>query len=172
MAKKRTQKEADLAELTTRIKGAKSVVVTEYRGTTVKDIDKFRKALQAENVSSKVYKITLLQKALEANGITAEGLDFKAPVILSWSEEDETTPARLIKNFAKDVKTINILRGVVDHVVVSREQVLVLADLPSKQDLRAMLVGTINAPISGFVNVLAGNLRSLINVLNAVAQKS
>jgi large subunit ribosomal protein L10 len=172
MAKKRTQKEADLAELTQRMKDAKSVVMTEYRGTTVKDIDAFRRKLRAENVSSKVYKITLIQKALEANGVKADDLDFKAPVILSWSEEDETTPACLVKNFAKDVKTINILRGVIDHSVVSREQVLSLADLPSKQDLRGMLVGTINAPVSGFVNVLAGNIRGLMNVLNAVAQKS
>jgi large subunit ribosomal protein L10 len=172
MAKTRAQKEQDLQELTDKLKTAKSVVFTEYRGTTVKDIDAFRRALSKEQVFSKVYKMTLVKKALEANGITPGDLDYKTPIILSLSEEEETTPARLIKNLSKDLKTINIVSGVVDNAMATRDQVMVLADLPSKDQLRAHLVRTINAPVSGFVNVLAGNLRGLITVLNAMAQKA
>ncbi len=171
MAKTRIQKEQDLQELTDRLKGAKSVVMSDYRGTTVKDIDAFRKALTKENVKSKVYKVSLIKKAFEANGIDTATLDYKTPVILSVSEEDEVAPARIIKNISKEVKTIGILSGVLDGQFATREQMLALADLPSKDELRAKVVGTINAPVSGFVNVLAGNLRGLINVLNAVAQK-
>jgi large subunit ribosomal protein L10 len=172
MAKTRSQKEQDLQELSDRIKGAKSVVLSEYRGTTVKDIDKFRRALSSEGVQSKVYKIPLIKKAFEANGIDATGImDYKVPVILSVSIEDEVAPARIIKSFGKEVKTVSILSGVLDGTVASKEQMMALADLPSKDELRAKLVGTINAPVSGFVNVLAGNIRGLINVLNAVAQK-
>jgi large subunit ribosomal protein L10 len=171
MAKSREQKEQDLAELTEKLKTAKSVVLTEYRGTTVKNIDAFRRALTKENVYSKVYKLSLVKKAFEANGIQATDLDYKAPVILSLSEEEETAPARIIKGLGATVKTINIVGGVLDNTAVSREQMLALADLPSKQELRGRLVGTINAPVSGFVNVLAGNLRGLLNVINAMAQK-
>ncbi len=71
MAKSREQKESDLEELTKRLSTAKSAVFSEYRGTTVKDIDKFRRLLSSENVFSKVYKITLLKKALVKNGIDA-----------------------------------------------------------------------------------------------------
>ncbi len=172
MAKTRAQKEQDLQELTDRLKAAKSVVFTDYRGTTVKDIDTFRKGLRKEGVVSKVYKVSLVKKAMEANGIDASALEYKTPVILSLSEEDEVAPARVIKNLSKDIKTVAILSGIFDGKFASREQVLVLADLPSKDELRAKLVGTINAPVSGFVNVLAGNLRGLVNVLNAIAQKS
>ena len=91
---------------------------------------------------------------------------------MAVSADDEVAPARIIKNVSKDVKTINILSGVMGGTFAGREQMLILADLPSKDELRAKLVGTINAPVSGFVNVLAGNLRGLINVLNAVAQKA
>ncbi|HMQ02198.1 MAG TPA: 50S ribosomal protein L10 [Candidatus Doudnabacteria bacterium] len=171
MAKTRQQKEADLAELTERLKDAKSVVIADYRGTTVKEIDGFRRALSAEGVQSKVYKVSLLKKAYEANGIAAGELDYKAPVILSVSQEDEVAPARIISKVAKDVKTISILSGVLDGQFASREQVLALAELPSKEELLAKLVGSINAPVSGFVNVMAGNIRGLINVLNAAAQK-
>lgn len=171
MAKVKSQKEQDLQELSEKFKAAKSVVFTDYRGTTVKDMDKFRKNLRKENVFSKVYKITLVRKAMEANGIAATSVEYKTPVILAISNEEETTPARVIKNLSKDIKTINILEGIVDGGVISKAQVLALADLPSKDQLRAQLVGTINAPVSGFVNVLAGNIRALINVLNAVATK-
>ena len=172
MAKTRQQKEQDLQELNDRVKGAKSIVLADYRGTTVKEIDTFRRALGNEGVQSKVYKVSLVKKAFEANNIDASSLDYKTPVILAVSSDDEVAPARIIKNVSKDVKTINILSGVLDGTFAGREQVLALADLPSKDELRAKLVGTINAPVSGFVNVLAGNIRGLINVLNAVAQKS
>lgn len=172
MAKSKQQKDIDLDELTKKLKTAKSVVLSKYSGTTVKDLDKFRKSLRAENVFSKVYKLTLVQKALSSSGIQGTLSDYKTPVILAISEEEETAPARVIKNLAKEIKTIEILEGIFDNQVVSKVQVSALADLPSKDQLRAQLVGTINAPVSGFVNVLAGNLRSLINVLNAVAQKA
>ncbi len=171
MPKSKSQKEQDLAELTQKLKEAKSVVLSEYRGTTVKDIEAFRKTMRAEQVFTKVYKVSLLRKALEANGIDASSIDYKAPVILSISQDDETTPARLVKTISKEVKTIGVLAGVLDNHLVDKVQVLALADLPSKDQLRAQVVGTINAPISGFVNVLAGNVRSILNVLNAIAAK-
>lgn len=172
MPKSKQQKEKDLEEITSKLKNAKAAVFSDYRGTTVKDITKFRKVLREENVFSKVYKLTLVKKALESVGIKAEKLDYKTPVILAISEEDETAPARIIKNFSKDVKTINILEGVLDKAIISKAQVENLASLPSKLQLRGQLVGAINAPVSGFVNVLAGNIRGLINALNAMAQKS
>ena len=172
MAKSKSQKDQDLQELTDKIKSSKSVVFSEYRGTTVKDIDTFRNTLRKENVFSKVYKVTLVKKALEANGIDASSVDYKTPVIISISNDEETTPARVIKNLSKEIKTIGVLSGVVDAKLIDKAGVLVLADLPSKQELLGQVVGTINAPISGFVNVLAGNVRSIINVLNAIAQKA
>lgn len=170
MAKPKKQKEQDLRELADKLKTAKSVVFTDYRGTTVKDIDNFRKTLSKEGVFSKVYKLTLLQKAMAENNISGT-VDYKTPVILSLSQDDETTPARIIKNFAKDLKTLNILQGIVDGKLIEKNQVLALADLPSKDQLRGILVRTVNAPVSGFVNVLAANIRGLINVLNAAAVK-
>jgi large subunit ribosomal protein L10 len=172
MSKSKSQKQTDLQELTEKVKTAKSIVFTDYKGTTVKDITKFRSALRKENVFSKVYKLSLVKKALSEAGVSGNIADYKTPVILSMSNEDETSPARVIKSLAKEIKTIKVLEGVVDKAVIAKTQVEALADLPSKDQLRGMLVGTINAPVSGFVNVLAGNIRSLINVLNAVTQKA
>lgn len=171
MPKSKQQKESDYQELSDKLKEAKSIVFTDYKGTTVKDMTKLRSALRKENVFSKVYKLTLVKKALVEAGVSGQIADYKTPVILSLSTEDETTPARAIQNLTKEIKTLQILEGVVDKGVIAKTQVEALAKLPSKDMLRATVVGTIKAPVTGFVNVLAGNLRGLINVLNAVAQK-
>jgi large subunit ribosomal protein L10 len=154
MAKLKQQKEKDLQELTDKLKGAKSVVMTGYRGTTVKDMDTFRSSLRKEKVFSKVYKIPLIKKALEANGVVADTVDYKQPVILSISQDDETTAARIIKNLGKDFKTIAILEGVLDGKMLSKEQVMALADLPSKDQLRAQFMSVLNGPIAAFARVL------------------
>ncbi|HYF04633.1 MAG TPA: 50S ribosomal protein L10 [Patescibacteria group bacterium] len=171
MAKTKQQKSDDLAELTEKVKQAKSMVFTGYSGTTVPNMDKFRRAAEKDGVFSKVYKVTLVRKALESAGVNAESVDFKQPVILSLSTDDETAAAKLVKAQSKDIQTLGILAGYVDGALISKAQVVALADMPGKQDLRGALVRTINAPVSGFVNVLAGNIRGLVNVLNAVATK-
>ena len=154
MAKVKAQKDKDLQELTGKLKNAKSVVFTDYRGTTVKDMDKLRNSLRKENVFSKVYKVTLIKKAMEANGINSSSVNYKTPVILSLSEEEESTPARVIKNLAKELKTISMLEGIVEGQVFSKAQVEALGDLPSKDQLRAQLLATMMAPIAAFARVL------------------
>lgn len=171
MPKSKLQKDKDLKELVSLLKAAKAAVFTDYRGTSVKDITRLRQVLRKEKIFSKVYKLTLVGKALKEAGVQGEIADYKAPVILSLSSDDETGPARGIKNIAKDIKTLNILEGVVDGKVVAREMVLQMADLPSKDVLRAQVVGSIKAPLSGLVNVMIGNLRGLMNTLNAIAAK-
>ncbi len=161
MAKKKLQKEEDLQELTGKLKAAKSVVFSDYRGTTVKDLDKFRKSLRKENIFSKVYKITLVRKALEANGLSAATVEYKTPVILALSEEDETAPARVIKTLTKDLKTISILEGFVEGKLFSKAEVEALGGLPSKDQLRAQLLSVFNGPISAFVRVLDAHAKKM-----------
>ncbi len=154
MAKLKLQKEKDLAELTEKLKAAKSYVMTGYRGTTVKDMDAFRNALRKEKVFSKVYKIPLVKKAMEAVGLSGATVDYKQPVILSISNEDETTAARVIKNLARDIKTFSIIEGVVDGKVLSKLEIIALADLPSKDQLRSQFMSVLNGPMSAFARLI------------------
>jgi large subunit ribosomal protein L10 len=170
MAVTRKAKEEALSELEAQLEGAKAIVFADYRGTTVKKIDELRNSLRKENVTTKVAKITLIKRALEKNGVDTSTLDFKAPVAMLVSKEDEVAPARILTAFTKENKNVQVLMGVMDNKVISASEVSSLAKLPSKQELRAQVVGTIAAPISGFVNVLAGNLRSVVYVLNAIKE--
>ncbi len=168
MAKLKSQKEKDLKELTEKLKTAKAVVLSEYRGTTVKDMDKFRSTLRKERVFSKVYKIPLIKKALEANGINAASVDYKTPVILSISEDDETVAARVIKGLSKDIKTFVILEAVIGGKMLNKQEIMVLADLPSKDQLRAQFMSVLNGPISAFARVLNARAEKMAAAVPAV----
>ncbi|MDB4940299.1 MAG: ribosomal protein [Candidatus Doudnabacteria bacterium] len=170
MAVKRSAKEQILAELEAQLENAKSIVFADYRGTTVKKIDELRSNLRKEGIVTKVAKITLIRRALKKHGVDISGMDFKAPVVLGVSKLDEVAPARIFAAFVKENKNVKILAGVMDNKFLSAEEVGALAALPSKQEMLGKLVGTINAPISSFVNVLAGNVRSIVNVLNAIKE--
>lgn len=171
MAKSKIQKQTDLTELALRLNQAKGTVLVDYRGTKVKDLNKFRRAMEKESVVTKVYKVSLLKKALQDKQINVSPINYKAPVVLAMSNEEEALPAKLVKGLSKEIKTLNILSGIIDNKLISQQDVLALADLPGKQEMRARLAATINAPVSGFVNVLAGNIRGLLNVLNAISAK-
>jgi large subunit ribosomal protein L10 len=161
MPKGKSQKSEDLKELTAKLKEAKGVVFTGYRGTTVKDMDKFRKTLNKEKVFSKVYKLTLVKKAIKDAGLTGEILDYKTPVIMSMSAQDEVAPARIVKALTKEVKTFSILEGFVEGKLFSKAQMEALGDLPSKDQLRAQLMSVLNGPISAFVRVLDARAKKM-----------
>ena len=170
MAVSRKEKESILSDLEEQLTGAKSIVFADYRGSTVKQVDNLRKKLRSENVSTKVAKVTLIRKALEKQGVDVSAMDFKAPVAMLVSKEDEVGPARILVDFIKENKNVQVLLGVMDNKVITSAEVKALAALPSKQELLGQVVRTINAPVSGFVNVLAGNLRSLVYVMNAIKE--
>ena len=170
MAVTRKQKEVALSELEVQLTGAKSVVFADYRGTSVKKISELRRSMSKENVYTKVAKISLIKLALKKIGVDISAMDFKVPVALAISKEDEVAPARILNNFIKENKNVQILSGLMDNQVISKAEVLALAALPGKQELRGRLVSTIAAPMSGFVNVLAGSLRKLVYALNAIKE--
>jgi large subunit ribosomal protein L10 len=171
MAKLKSQKNEDLAELTEKLKHAKSAVLTGYSGTTVKDITKFRSTLRKEKVFSKVYKLTLIKKAMKDAGYEGEIADYKQPVILSVSEDEDPTPARVIKSLSKDIKTLVILEGLFEKKLVSKDMVMSLADLPSKDQLRSQFMSVLNGPISAFARVLNAYAEKMSKATTAVASE-
>ncbi len=171
MSKGKVQKSEDLQELTDKLKEAKAVVFTGYSGTTVKDMDKFRKTLIKENVFSKVYKLTLVKKAIKDAGLEGEILDYKTPVILSLSSEDEVAPARVIKTLTREVKTFSILEGFFEGKLFSKAQVEALGDLPSKDQLRAQFMSVLNGPLSAFVRLLDAKAKKMGEAIAAVVSE-
>jgi large subunit ribosomal protein L10 len=167
MAKTRQQKEETLAELTSAFSASKSTVFVNYQGLKVKEADELRRKADKERVGYTVAKKTLLTKALKATGIEYD-ITAIAGMIGVATAADEVGAARLLVDFGKAHEALKVLGAVVDGKIVDGAAVKALASLPSREALLGQLVGTINAPVSGFVNVLAGNLRGLMNVLNSI----
>lgn len=172
MAKTRAQKAEVVAKIADRLKRMKGAAFSQAMGYTMEDADKLRAKAAEKNVEVFVAKKTLLTLAAKAAGVSGvdrEALDGSVLVAVSYS--DEVSAAKLLKDLAKEKETIKIMAGVLEGKLVSESEVKRLADLPSKEQLLGQLVGTLNAPVSGFVNVLAGNLRGLVTALKAVQEK-
>ena len=167
MAKSRQQKEQTVAELLGYFNAMKSAVFVNYQGLKVKEADELRRSADKEQVSYTVSKKTLLTKALKDAGIDFDAVTLQGMIGIATGT-DEVAAAKLVSEFGKTHESLKILGGVVDGKIADAAAIKALASLPSRQQLLGQLVGTINAPVSGLVNVLAGNLRGLVNVLNAL----
>ena len=172
MAITRKAKEQTLTELNEKLQRSKGLIFTHYQGLTVKDITELRKTLRQSDVELVVAKKTLLRKALVENGFDAAIVDqLEGSVAMAFGYSDEVTPAKLLQAFAKTHPSVALMGGMIGHQVMNAAEALALAKLPSRDELRAKLVWVIGSPISGLVQVTAGTLRSLINVLNAINEK-
>jgi large subunit ribosomal protein L10 len=158
--------------LTEKIKVAKSSIFVDFKGLKVKDATELKKELRAAGVEYVVVRKTLLDIALKNAGVENMSIQsMVGQVAISMSNVDEVAAAKIIDKFAKTNENVKLLGGVLGTQVMSQEEVVALAKIPSKEQLLGQLVGTLNAPISGFVNVLAGNLRGLVQVLKAVSEQ-
>jgi len=173
MPKTREQKSEILRTLVEKIKKSKSLFFTKYTGMTVEDSEKLRNDLKKNDAEFLVAKKTLINLALKENkieGVDAKALDGQVGLIFGYG--DEIVPVREADKYAreKDAK-LQFLAGILDGKLISGMEVKQLANLPSKQELYARLVGSINSPVSGFVNALAGNIRNLVYALKAIEEK-
>lgn len=158
--------------ITEKLKEAKSSVFVDYKGLKVKDATELKKELRASGVEYVVVRKTLLDIALKNAGVENVSVkSMEGQIALSLSNTDEVSAAKIIDKFAKTNENIKMLGGVLGVQAMSAAEVNALAKIPSKEQLLGQLVGTLNAPVSGFVNVLAGNLRGLVQVLNAVKEQ-
>ena len=166
----REQKKDIVKKLAAEIKDSKAVVFSDYKGMSVKDMTAMRKELRAQGVDLRVVKKTLINIALKDAGIELDAEKMEGQIALAISREDEVAAAKIIAAAAKANENLKIVSGILGKNVLGKEEVMALAKLPSKDEMRAKFVGTINAPVSGFVRVLAGNLRGLVNVLKAISE--
>ncbi len=167
----RPEKEALLAELTEKMGAAQSMIVTDYRGLNVAELTELRRKLREAGVEFKVAKNTLLRMAAKNVGI--EGLDeiLTGPTGVAFGVSDPVAPAKILSQFAKDHKALEIKAGTLGTRVIGVEEIKNLADLPSREQLLAMVAGAFQAPIAGLVNVLQGPLRKFVYAVDAVKRQ-
>jgi len=171
MAKSRQQKEVAVHELAQSIKDAKSAVFANFQGLKVKEMDELRKICREQDVKCAAIKKTLVKRALQDAGFDVDAKSFNGSVATFLGMTDEVAPAQIVAKFAKTHDVVTVFGGLLEGKFIESGKVIALSKLPGKQEMLARLVGTLNAPVSGFVNVLAGNLRGLVGVLNAIKEQ-
>ena len=142
------------------LKDANSIIFVDYRGISVSEDTAMRKEFRENNVKYKVFKNRLLTRALDDLGIT--GYDpkmFEGTTAVAFGS-DEVAPAKVFCKHQKDLKKMAVKFGIVDGQIMDQAQVEALAEIPSKEILIAMLLGTLNAPVAAFARAL-----------NAIAEK-
>jgi len=171
MAKTKEQKKRDITKIADLFQQAKATVFVDYKGLSVNEVEKLRKELRKNQVDYLVAKKTLTNIALEKAGIKdVDAKKMEGQLALAFSQEDEVTPAKLLYIFSQEHEALKLLGGFLEGKFQDNAQVTALAQLPSKQELLAKAVGSLQAPLSGLVNVLQGNLRSLVYVLKAISE--
>ena len=136
----------------------------------MEDANDLREKGRAQGVELLIAKKTLLVRALEKSGFSVGKEALDGSILTTIGFEDEVGAAKLMAEYAKDREGITLAGGILEGEFVGHDAIMQLSTLPSREELLAKLVGSINAPVSGFVNALAGNLRNIVYVLNAVKE--
>ena len=155
------QKEETVNNLAADIKDATLILLVDYRGITVEDVTKLRNDVREANAEYRVIKNNIIKRALNVNGVSELDELLEGPTALITSKEDYLAPAKTIYNFSKNNDFYKIKGGIIEGKVMTAEEIITLAKLPSRQELLAKLAGA-----------LLGNITKLAVALDQVkAQK-
>jgi len=165
------QKVETVKEIKEKLDASQSIVLTDYRGINVADITELRSQLRGANVEYKVLKNTLVKRAAKDLGI--EGMDayLEGPTAIAFGVDDPVAPAKVLSEFAKKHKELEIKGGLLQGKVIGSEKIKALADLPSKEELLAQVARVFQAPIVGLATVLQANILSLAYAVDAVREQ-
>lgn len=171
MAVIRPEKAAKVAEIQELLVNSKCTILVDFCGLTVAQDTALRRQMREAGVTYNVVKNTLLRIAAQQAGI--EGLEpsLEKNTAIAAAPEDPVAVAKTICEFAKQNKALQVKVGILDGKVITAEEIKALAELPPKEVLVAKLLGSMNAPISGFVQVLQGTIRKVVYALDAVRKE-
>lgn len=154
MSKNRQLKEVKVAEIKEKMEKAEGIVLANYQGLTVEEVTELRKKMREEGVEYKVFKNTLSVLAAKELGYDAMTDLFQGPISIALGYEDPTAPARILNDFAKDHKKLELKGGLVQGEVYDENKIKVLAEIPPRDVLIAKLLGSFKAPISNFAYLI------------------
>jgi large subunit ribosomal protein L10 len=172
MALTKAQKQEVVDEVSTLLADSKLTVVAQYQGTSVKQIQELRKSAKDDGSVVKVIKNRLVIKALQANDTykEADSSQLSSMLLYAFNSQDEIAPAKALHVFAKKNPTIKFVGAfTAEGVFIGAEEVKALASLPSKHELIASVIATLNSPINDVMSGLSGGLGGILSGLEAKA---
>ena len=172
MAKTRIQKEKLLDKYKDILKNKSGYFLVNSDKTDTPTVSSLKMQLKDVDANYTVVKNTIFKVALQETEQPLQTQELDGPTAIIYFDEDPTAPAKLIKQTQKETELLNAKGGVYEGEFLSEEKVLQLAEIPSREVLLSQLVGTMNAPLTGFMNAVTGNLRGLTMVLKGISEKN
>jgi large subunit ribosomal protein L10 len=148
------KKKLIVQEIKEKFEQAKSVVVVDYRGLKVEEATELRKIFREAGVDYKIYKNNLVKLALEGTSFETIAKDLTGPNAIAFGYGDPVVPAKILKDFAKDHKNLELKAGVVENAYYDLDGIKAIADIPSREVLIAKFLGSVKSPISNFAYLL------------------
>jgi len=173
MALTKDKKQAVVDEVTNLLGTSKMTVIAAYQGTTVKAMQQLRRDAKADGTVVKVAKNRLVIKAVESNETLkdADTSALKGQLIYAFNDTDEVAPAKALALFAKTNPSIQFVGAIsADGTFMSADEVTALSVLPSKHQLIAGIINTLNSPVNGIMSGLSGNLHGYLQALETKAK--
>lgn len=164
------KKQEIIKDLVDNLSKSTFLTMVDFSGLNVFKMSELRKSLRAIGAEMKVAKKTLIDLAFDKSGIKnfkTKELPGEMALVFDYSG-NEIEPAKILRRFSLKNEALKILGGILNKEPINKDQVIFLAKLSSKEEVLARFVGTLNAPVAGFANVLAGNLRGLVCVLSKI----
>ncbi|MDR2109118.1 MAG: 50S ribosomal protein L10 [Coriobacteriales bacterium] len=166
------EKFAAVARIKDDLSAADAVWIVDYRGLSVKQSEELRAQIRKVGAQIKIYKNSLMERALTELELPELGAVLEGPSAFVFVSGDPVESAKAVKVFAKANEALQIKGGMLDKQPVSAQAVLAIADLPSREELLAKLLGTISNPLVGVVRVLNAVPEKFVRTLQAVADKA
>jgi len=167
----REKKQETIEQLKEMLTRSKATIISDYRGLTASQMSRLRSKLRPLDSKLLVAKNTLVLKSLEELGLPQPEELLQGPTALSFCFGEPNQPVRAIMEFARETDILSIKGGLLGSRVMTVDDVKLLPTLPSEGVLRAEALGSLQAPVAGFVGLLDGALRGLLYVLNARAEQ-
>lgn len=147
-------KQPIVKEISDVVSGAAGVVLVDYRGLTVEEDTRLRKALREAGVTYKVYKNTMMNFAFKDTDFETLSQHLEGPNAIAVSKDDATAPARVLAKFAKDAPALELKAGVIEGTYYDADGIKAIASVPSRDELLSKFLGSIQSPITNLARVL------------------
>lgn len=141
-----------VSEIVEKLNNSSSAVVVDYKGLTVAEVTELRKVMREAGVDYKVYKNTLVRRAAQEVGIEQFNDELLVGTnAIAFGYEDPVAPARILKKFIETHPKMKLKMGIVEGEFYDEAKIMELANIPSREELIAKLLGSLRAPVSNFV---------------------